>query len=199
MAKSIGAPLPAFLVWLAMGTMAVAGALCYGELASRFPEAGGGYVYLREAFGARVAFLYGWKCFLVLDPGLTAALAVGLASYAGYIVDLSEFEKKGLAIGIILAVALANVVGVRVGALLTESLTFLKVGTLLFIAVWGIGLRLGDWSHFVPMLHQRPGSAPLGAAIGEGLMSAFFAFGGWWDLSKLGGEVKNARRTLPRA
>ena len=99
----------------------------------------------------------------------------------------------------ILAVALANVVGVRVGALLTESLTFLKVGTLLFIAVWGIGLGLGNWSHFLPLVHPRPGSKPFGTAIGGGLMSAFFAFGGWWDLSKLGGEVKNPRRTLPRA
>src|SRR5262244_3213426 len=76
MAKSLGSPFWLLIVWLVMGAMALSGALCYGELAARFPEAGGGYVYLREAFGTRAAFLYGWKCFLVLDPGLTAALAV---------------------------------------------------------------------------------------------------------------------------
>ena len=58
--------------------MALCGALCYGALAARYPDAGGGYVYLREAFGPRVAFLYGWKCFLVMDPGITAALALGI-------------------------------------------------------------------------------------------------------------------------
>ena len=63
--------------------MAICGALCYGELAARYPQAGGGYVYLREAYGPRVAFLYGWKCLLIMDPGITAALATGFASYAG--------------------------------------------------------------------------------------------------------------------
>ena len=62
-----------------MGGMALCGALAYGELAARFPEAGGGYVYLREAYGRRLAFLYGWKCLLVMDPGITAALAAGIA------------------------------------------------------------------------------------------------------------------------
>jgi APA family basic amino acid/polyamine antiporter len=79
MAKSLGSPFWLLIVWMVMGAMAACGALCYGELASRFPEAGGGYVYLREAYGPGLAFLYGWKCFLVMDPGITAAFAVGLA------------------------------------------------------------------------------------------------------------------------
>jgi len=86
---SLGSPFWLLVVWLIMGAMALSGALCYGELAARFPEAGGGYVYLRRAYGPAVAFLYGWKCLLVMDPGITAALAVGLASYVGYVVDLS--------------------------------------------------------------------------------------------------------------
>ena len=79
MARSLGSPLLLLVVWLVMGAMALTGALCYGELAARFPEAGGGYVYLRRAFGPALAFLYGWKCMLVMDPGITASLAVGLA------------------------------------------------------------------------------------------------------------------------
>ena len=73
-------------MWLLAGFMALTGALCYGELASRFPEAGGAYVYLREAWGEPLAFLYGWKCLLVMDPGITAALAAGLAEYVAYLV-----------------------------------------------------------------------------------------------------------------
>src|SRR5262245_31796598 len=85
MTKSLASPALLLAVWLVMGGIALCGALCYGELASRFPEAGGGYVYLREAFGSRVAFLYGWKCLLVMDPGVTAALGVGFAGYLQYL------------------------------------------------------------------------------------------------------------------
>src|SRR5918911_3413793 len=81
MAKSLGSPMWLLIVWLLMGAMALAGALSYGELAARFPQAGGGYVYLREAYGPQTAFLYGWKSLLVMDPGITAALAGGVASY----------------------------------------------------------------------------------------------------------------------
>ena len=98
MSKSIGSPLWIALVWLVVGAMSLCGALCYGELAARYPEAGGGYVYLREAYGPRLAFLYGWKSFLVMDPGLTAALGIGLASYAGYIVHLSPLGTKLVAL-----------------------------------------------------------------------------------------------------
>ncbi|MGH9651176.1 MAG: amino acid permease, partial [Terriglobales bacterium] len=84
MAKSLGSPFWLLVVWLVMGAMTLCGALCYGELAARFPQTGGLYVYLREAFGPRLAFLYGWMALLIMDPGVTAALAVGLASYAAY-------------------------------------------------------------------------------------------------------------------
>src|SRR5437667_5943627 len=99
MARSLGSPFWLLIVWLLMGFMALSGALCYGELAARFPEAGGGYVYLRRAYGPAIAFLYGWKCLLVMDPGITAALAVGLASYAGYAVHLSPLGLKIVAVG----------------------------------------------------------------------------------------------------
>ena len=75
--RTMASPLWVLVVWSVIGGMAVCGALCYGALAARYPQAGGGYVYLREAYGPRVAVLYGWKCFLIMDPGITAALAVG--------------------------------------------------------------------------------------------------------------------------
>ncbi|MGA9181640.1 MAG: amino acid permease, partial [Candidatus Acidiferrales bacterium] len=78
MAKSLGSPFWLLVVWLAVGAMSLSGALCFGELAGRFPSAGGAYVYLRECFGPRLAFLYGWMSFLVLDPGLTGAFATGV-------------------------------------------------------------------------------------------------------------------------
>src|SRR5258708_8513443 len=130
MAKSLGSPLWLLIVWLLMGGMALCGALCYGELTARFPEAGGGYVYLREAYGRPVAFLYGWMALLVMDPGLTAALAVGMAGYVGYIFKLSPVGLKAVAVGSILFVALINMAGVRLGGWLIRWLTIFKLGLL---------------------------------------------------------------------
>jgi len=199
MAKQLGSPMLLLVVWLAMGAMALCGALCYGELAARYPEAGGGYVYLREAYGPAVAFMYGWMAFLVMDPGLTAALAVGLATYAGYGLKLSPWGIKALAIATIIVVALINIRGVRLGAGFIRILTFIKLGLLAFILIWGFGFQLGDWSNFTPFVARRANSVPLVAALAGGVVGAFFSFAGWWDLGKLAGEVKNPGRTLPRA
>ena len=199
MARSLGSPFWLLVVWLVMGLMALSGALCYGELAARFPEAGGGYVYLREAYGPAVAFLYGWKCLLVMDPGITAAVAVGLASYVGYVAGLSGAGLKAVAIGAILGLAAINVAGVRLGAGLMRWLTAFKLGALGLIAVLALALGVGHWSNFVPFVAQRAGSDPLPGALAPGLVGAFFAFGGWWEISKLSGEAEDPGRTLPRA
>src|SRR5436309_12061507 len=115
MAKSLGSPALVLIIWLLMGAMALCGALCYGELAARFPAAGGSYIYLREAYGPALAFLYGWMTLLVVDPGLTAALAVGMASYAGYGRNLAPVAVKTVAVVVILLLAVVNILGVRLG------------------------------------------------------------------------------------
>lgn len=199
MAKSLGSPLWILIIWLVMGGMAISGALCYGELAARFPAAGGGYVYLREVYGEGLAFLYGWKCFLVLDPGLSAALASGLTGYVGYILPLSPLGAKAVGVAVILLFAFANIFGLQIGAWLMRVLTALKLGLLAVIILWGFAMRLGNWSNFVPFAAQHAGSAPLFGALAGAMVAAFFSYGGWWDISKLAGEVRQPTRTLPRA
>jgi APA family basic amino acid/polyamine antiporter len=199
MARSLGSPFWLLVVWLIMGVMALCGALCYGELAARFPEAGGGYVYLRQAYGPAVAFLYGWKCLLVMDPGITAAVAVGLASYVGYVVGLSGAALKVVAIAAIFGLAGVNIAGLRLGAGLMRWLTVFKLGALGLIAVLALALGLGDWANFAPFVAQHPGSDPLPGALAPALVAAFFAFGGWWEIGKLAGEATDPGRTVPRA
>jgi APA family basic amino acid/polyamine antiporter len=138
MAKSLGSPFWLLVVWLVMAAMALCGALCYGELAARFPEAGGGYVYLREAYGSGLAFLYGWKSLLVMDPGIIAALAVGFSSYADYVFGLGVSGRKLLAIGVIVLIALVNIAGLRASAGLLRILVVLKLGALATIIIWAI-------------------------------------------------------------
>jgi basic amino acid/polyamine antiporter, APA family len=199
MAKSLGSPFWLLVVWLTMALMALCGALCYGELAARYPEAGGGYVYLREAYGPGLAFLYGWMALLVVDPGLTAALGVGLGSYMGYIFSLTPTGVKAVAICAIIILAAVNIRGLRLGAWLVRWLTVFKLGSLLFLLVWGPGLQLGDWSNFKPFVARPAESVPLAGALAGGLVAAFFSFGGWWDVSKVAGEVRDPSRTLPKA
>ena len=199
MARSLGSPFWLLIVWLLMGFMALSGALCYGELAARAPEAGGGYIYLREAYGPVVAFLYGWKCMLVMDPGITAALAVGLASYVGYAVGVAGASLKLIAIATVLLLAAINVAGLRFGSGLMQWLTALKLGALGLIAVLALVMQAGQWSNFVPLVAQRAGSDPLPGALAPALVGAFFAFGGWWEISKLAGEARDPARTVPRA
>jgi APA family basic amino acid/polyamine antiporter len=199
MAKSLGSPFWVLVVWLVMGAMAVSGALCYGGLAARYPEAGGGYVYLREAWGPRVAFLYGWKCLLVMDPGITAALATGLAAYAAVIVPLGPAAQKALAIAAILGLAAANGAGLRLGDALLRGLTIVKLAALGFLVLWGVARGAGRWDHFLPFVEPRPGSTPFPQALAGAAMAAFFSFGGWWEAAKIGGEVRDPARTVPRA
>ncbi len=199
MIKSIGSPFWLMIVWLVMGIMALCGAFSYGKLAALYPKAGGGYVYLREMYGRPVAFLYGWMSFLVMDPGITAALAVGIASYAGYVFVFSPPALKTVAIATILLLAGVNTLGINCGAGMVRWLTLAKFGSLACIAIWGVGMRLGDWSNLLPFLSQRPGSTPLPTALAGGMVAAFFSFGGWWDIGKIGGEIRDPARTLPKA
>lgn len=195
MAKSVGSPVWLFAIWLLVGLMTLCGALCYAELASRFPEAGGSYVYLREAYGRGTAFVYGWMVLLVLDPGLTAIFGVGFASYAGFIFEISHAMQQFLAIATVVVIGILTVLGTGLGAGFLKALTVIKVGTLLFIVVFGFGSGKGDWANFTPFFATPP---DMFGAIAGGLVGAFFAFAGWWEVTRMAGEIEDPKRNVPR-
>jgi APA family basic amino acid/polyamine antiporter len=197
MAKTLGSPFWLLLVWLTMGACSMCGALCVGALAARYPQAGGPYAYLREAYGPRAAFLYGWLSLLVTDPGLTAILAVGLAQYVGHLVSLPPWGFKAVAVLAIIVMACVSVVRVSFASRVLDSLAILKLGLLGFLVIWGVALGSGNWSNLVPFWPQRPGSEPLVPGLAGALISSFFSFGGWWDVSKVAGEIRSPQRTLP--
>jgi APA family basic amino acid/polyamine antiporter len=199
MARSLGSPFWLLVVWLTMAVATFGGALCYGALAARFPQAGGTYVYLREIFGKRVAFLYGWLSLLVTDPGVTAMMAVGLARYAAHLFPLSDWGLRAVAAGSIIILAGVNAFGGKPGARLMGTLAALKIGLLGFLVCWGFASGRGDWANLTPFWSQRPGSDALLPAFGIALVGAFISFGGWWDVSKITGEVRNPERNMPRA
>src|SRR5260370_37859432 len=134
-----------------------------------------------------------------MDPGISAALAAGLASYVGCALGVAGVRLRFIASGTILALAAINSAGLRLGSRLMQWLTALKLGALGLIAILALALRAGSWSHFSPFITQRAGSDPLPVALAAGLVGAFFAFGGWWEIPKLAGEAREPARTLPRA
>ena len=105
MAKTLGSPFWLLVVWLTMAVATIGGALCYGSLAARYPEAGGTYVYLREIFGKRTAFLYGWLSLLVTDPGPHRHAGRGSGALRGASHSLGPVGPQGVAAGSIIVLA----------------------------------------------------------------------------------------------
>jgi len=199
MAKSLGSPLLFGLVWIGMALMAMSGALCYAELAIRYPESGGEYVYLRAGYGDRIAFLYGWMSSIVMYPGVAAALAVGATAYVAQILPIGPRAMAVVPACILLIFGGINLLGTRLSGALMTFTNILKLVILFGLVAWAVVSGHAHLSNLVPLAQRRPGSDALVPAIASGFVAAFFSFGGWWEASKIAGEVRNPRRTLPLA
>jgi APA family basic amino acid/polyamine antiporter len=199
MAKSLGSPALLGAVWCGMAVITLAGALCFTELAVRFPQAGGEYVYLRQGFGRRVAFLYGWMAALVMYPGVAAVLSVGAVPYVQALLSLPAWLVKALPALILLALGAMNYFGTRVSSSVMTALNWLKVPVLCGLVVWALVSGHAAVANLAPLTQRRAGSDPLIEAVAGAAISAFFCFGGWWEAGKIAGEVRDPRRTLPIA
>lgn len=196
---ALASPAWTLALWLACGALVLCGAFAFGELVSRHPQSGGLYVYLRETFGGRAAFLYGWLCLLVVDPGVTAALASGLSQYAVLLWPRVAGREKVFAIAVVWILALVNMAGLKPSSRFFTGLTLAKVLALAAVVALAFAAGSGSWSHFVPFAARPPGAAPLREALGLALVGAFFSFGGFWEASRVAGEIWNPGHTLPRA
>ena len=196
---AVASPALTLGLWVVCGVLVLAGAFTFGELAARYPLAGGLYIYLREAWGERIAFLYGWQSLLVMDPGITAALAAGVAEYVVVLWPASRGAERWLAIAVIWALAALSMVGLRLSARVLSTITIVKVAAFAAVIVVALGSSSGSWSHFQPFAARHDTAVPLGEAIALGLVSVFFSFGGFWEASRIAGEVRNAARTMPAA
>ena len=199
MAHSLGSPSLLGAVWCGMALITLAGALCFTELAVRFPQAGGEYVYLRHGFGRRVAFLYGWMAAVVMYPGVAAALSVGLVPYVQSLVVLPAWLARALPALILLALGGLNFAGTRLSSGLMTGLNWLKVPVLAGLVGWALVSGHATMANLAPLTLRRTGSDPLLGAVAGAAISAFFCFGGWWEAGKIAGDVRNPRRTLPIA
>jgi basic amino acid/polyamine antiporter, APA family len=197
-------PLPVMSVWVAGGLFALCGALTLAELSGAYPQTGGMYVFIREAWGRVTAFLFGWAELVIIRAASLGAISTTFAEYLlrvlGYdpsIAPYSDWVHYVAAVAIALT-AIFNYVGVSWSSLVLNLTTLAKYGGLLFIILlaFAIGLPQTGGGHYTP-------AAPAGsfsvAMFGLALVSVLWAFDGWADLSFVAGEVKDPRRNLPRA
>ncbi|MDZ7615794.1 MAG: amino acid permease [Patescibacteria group bacterium] len=186
-----------FALWVLGGLLALCGALCVAELAAALPEAGGEYVYLREAYGPMPAFLSGWTSFFL---GFSAPLAVAGYISAKYLLTpfgLGERrEIQVLAAVIIVAITLPNLCGHRLSGWTQNITTLVKLGLFAGLAILTLFFGSGEFSHIAK-----------GTAIGQiepaniatQLFYVMFAYSGWNAASYLAGEVREPGKTLPRS
>lgn len=185
------------LVWFVAGVLSLLGALTYGELGAANPDAGGLYVYIRDAFGPLPAFLYGWTAFFVIGTGSIATLAVAFTGYLGQFVTLSPIAAKAIAVLLIAVIAAVNVRGAREGANVQNWSTGLKT---IAIIVMSVALLVkGDG--FAGEIQVWPSSLNAGVLSGVGLamLGVLWAYEGWQYVTFSAGEARDPQRTFPRA
>ena len=187
----------ALLIWTLGGVLSLLGALSFGELGAMEPEAGGIYVYLRQAYGPLVAFLYGWAMFFVIGSGSIATLSVAFGTrYLPQLVNLGPVAGKVAALVVIAAVAAVNVRGTRQGATVQNWSTTIKVGALLLMssALLARGSAWGPEVHFL----DTPLDRTLLTGAGVGMIGVLWAYEGWQYVTFSAGEAVNPQRTFPR-
>jgi APA family basic amino acid/polyamine antiporter len=203
-------------LWAFGGLFTLLGALSYAELAAMAPQAGGQYVFLREAFGRFWAFLYGWTLFLVIQTGFNAAVSVAFAKYLGVFVPalaesnvlltVAGFQVNSAQLvgcGVIAFLTAINVLGVREGAFVQNLFTVLKVAALAALIVVGLASARGSTSHFLPLFEPRAGPKALEmgflAGLALALSKALFAYDAWYTATFVAEEVRRPERTVPQA
>jgi APA family basic amino acid/polyamine antiporter len=184
------------IVWVVGGMVSLMGALAIAELGAAMPEAGGQFVYLREAYGPVWGFLYGWGAFMVINTASIAAIAVAFAQYLGYFFPLSPLGVNIVAMFSTIVLTTLNCFGLKLGALTQNVFTFLKIGALFAIIVLSFILTGGSSANFTPLFPAQSFSNLIGP-LGLAMVAALWAYDGWIEITYVGSEVKNPQRNLP--
>ncbi|MCC7173690.1 MAG: amino acid permease [Bryobacterales bacterium] len=214
-ARQVQSPGLLILTWVATAVLTVLAALSYGELAAMMPEAGGQYVYLREAFGPLSGFLYGWTLFLVIQSGTIAAVAVAFAKYTGeflpaiasdrYLLRLGPAgvsTQQALAMLVLILLTWVNTRGVKTGAGVQNLFTAVKIAGLLGLVGFGLaagnaaGAAAGNFSGF---WRNPDWTFATIRIVGVAMVGALFSSDAWNNVTFVAGEVRKPRRNVPLA
>lgn len=192
-ARAVPTPAAALSVWVVAGAISLAGGLLFAELGAMYPQAGGQYRYLTEAFPNWVGFLFGWALVFVIQSGSIAAVAVSFSRFFGQLVIMNPLQEKMAAALVVMAVTALNTVGVREAAKVLDVVTIVKV-----LALLGIG----SLAFLPPSPAISATTAPSALTVsgyGIALIAAFWSYDGWNNLGFVAGEIVEPSRNLPRA
>ncbi len=192
----IPSPLLILGVWAIGGVITLTGALTFGELGSMFPQAGGIYVFLKEAYGDWLGFLYGWAYLLIITTGSIAVLALAFSYYLSFFIPMNETWKIISSILAISVLTTLNVLRAKFGEMFSNIFTGLKIAGILIIICVGIFYGKSDLSF--KDLGFSSGNGTL-SGFGVALVGVLFSYGGWQHASFLAGETKNPTRNVPIA
>ena len=194
-AERVHSPALILGAWIAGGVIALAGGFIYAELAARLPIVGGQYAYLRELHPA-VAFTYGWVLLLVIQTGGMAAVAV---TFSRYFIELTRWpiSDSVIAVAALALLTAINCAGVRAGSRVQSIMTLTAIAAIAVLEAFSFSREASPIS-WRPVL-DKPLDVDLVLAFGSAMTPVLFAYGGWQTSSFLGGEIRDARRTLPRA
>jgi len=210
-AQSLPSPEWILFVWFLGAILSLFGGLTFAELGAMIPEAGGQYIYLREAYGPIAGFMYGWTAFLIIQTGGIAALAVGFAEYLAYFVpslglNIYLIDMGGLTIssGQLLAVfsigvlTLVNYFGIRSGTIVQNIFTVIKLFAICILVIAGLYVAMSTGETIAPVTTPViPSGSSLLAAIGISLIAVLWTFDGWYSVNAVASEIKNVKRNLP--
>ena len=185
-----------FAAWVAGGLVTLAGALVFAELCTMLPSAGGDYHFLKTAYGRRVAFLFAWARFAVINTGTVALLGFVLGDYANAVLPLGPLGASWYALAAIVAMTAFNLKGLYTGQCADYAMTGLEVGGLLIIVAAGVALVAAGAP---PLTQDAPASPGFPATFGLALLFVLYAFSGWSEISTLSAEVRDERRGMLRA
>ncbi|HEY3930336.1 MAG TPA: amino acid permease [Candidatus Koribacter sp.] len=211
-AASTHTPLLFMLAWVFGGAVSILACFAFAELGSMYPEAGGVYTYLREAYGDFPAFLYGWMIFSVNNTGSLAAIAAGFAAYAGAIVPGLHAGKAVFSLGawtvnvgqLVAMAAIAfltfiNVVGLRPAVILQNLATWAKFAAIGGFLVLGFLFGHGHWGNFAQPIPGAVSPRVLMSGFGVALIAVFWVYDGWVYITWAAGEIKEPQKNVPRS
>jgi basic amino acid/polyamine antiporter, APA family len=204
MTCNVGAFSTVLVVWIFAGLLSLAGALTYAELGALMPRAGGEFVFMREAYGRRLAFLYGWMRLAIGIPGAQAAKAVAFAIFLNIVTGGALEGRLELAsVSIVVIITLINCASVSVGGRLAVAIVALKVAMIAGLAITAFAFGGGDFAHFALAESGgtcegiAPGARGGLPGFGAAMLGALWAYDGWAYLASVGGELENPSRNVP--
>ena len=181
-------------IWIAGSIVSLAGALCYAELATMHPNAGGDYHFLNKAYGKNIAFLYGWAKATVINTGSIALLAFVFGDYMTKVLPLGNYSTVIWAVMIIVALTVVNLIGIHLSASIQSLFTLFEVAGLLVVIAVGFGL----FGAPLPSVEHAPpfSSTPSLGLLGLALVFVLLTFGGWNESAYISAEVKGGSKSI---